>query len=84
MTALVSFIDLEVILHKLDGTTPHCREQISSFRQAVDAACDNKHISLKEWRTLVLELSPIQEKCLALQPDAWRRPLAQGKPDTQT
>jgi hypothetical protein len=81
MTVPVSFKNLEARLHMLDCTTPDCREQISSFRQDADAACDNKQISLKEWRNLVLQLSPIQEKCLTLQPDAWRFPLPRGKAD---
>jgi len=74
MTMSVNFKELELRLHKLDSTTPDCREKISSFRQEVDAACDKKFISLKEWRELVLQLSPLQERCLQLQPDAWRRP----------
>lgn len=75
MTVPVTFKELELRLRKLDSTTPDCRAAISGFRQEVDAACDKKYISLKEWRELVLRLSPIQEKCLQLQPDAWRRPV---------
>lgn len=75
MTVSVNYKKFESRLHGLDCTTPECRALISSFRQEIDAACDKKFISLKEWRELILQLSPIQEKCLQLQPDAWRRPV---------
>lgn len=75
MTGIVTFRALELRLQKLDCAKPDCRADISGFRRDLDAACDQKYISLKEWRELVLRLSPIQEKCLQLQPDAWRRPL---------
>lgn len=79
MTRPVSFAELESRLRRLDYATPDCRAHISKFRREVDAACDKKHISLKEWRALVLELSPIQEKCMQLQPDAWRYPLPKAE-----
>lgn len=78
MSGAPNFEGLELRLKKLDCSTPDCRAEISVFRRELDAACDQKYISLKEWRELVLRLSPIQEKCLQLQPDAWRRPLPKG------
>jgi hypothetical protein len=83
MTVQVNMGDLEGLLLQLDWTAADCKVKITNFRRTADAACDSGTITLKQWRVLQEKISVIQEKCSALDPDAWRHPPAQGQHASQ-
>jgi hypothetical protein len=74
----MSDLEAQLVQFELGSTTPDCRAKILKFRQAMDMACDNGDITLKQWRTLVNRVSLIQEKCLSKEPDGWRHPSLRG------
>lgn len=50
----------EVAIAALSNLSPITRESISVLRQEMDRACDQKEISLKEWRRLLDAVAQIQ------------------------
>jgi hypothetical protein len=68
-SASVSVADLEALHIQLDWTAVDCRAQVTAFRKTVDSAFDSTHISVKQWRGLLTQVSEIQEKCLGRDPN---------------
>lgn len=74
MSEVFHYARLEAFLLELDSKAVDCREKIASMRRMMDRACDDRTITLREWRSLLEQVSLIQARCMDIQPDAWRRP----------
>jgi hypothetical protein len=56
----------------LDFRDPGCMEQIAFLRADLEDELSAHNLTKSEWRQLWEEVSVVQARCSALQPDAWR------------
>ncbi len=77
------YVRLEAILQSLDSKSIDCRKKIATMRNMMDQACDNRAITLSQWRLLFERVSLVQAKCVDIQPDAWRHPRVQPRDGDQ-
>ena len=78
MTTALTHGQLEALLMWLNPSEPDCRIKIAQLRQAMDEACDQRYITIYQWRILLDRVSLVQAKLVQFEPDAWRRPTQSG------
>jgi hypothetical protein len=78
MTIALDHDQLESLLLRLNPTDLQCRAKILQLRRLMDEACDQRAITMKQWRSLLERISFIQAKHALIEPGAWRRPPASG------
>lgn len=74
MLDALDYVRLEALMLALDSHASDCRQKISAMRRAMDQACDDRTITLRQWRGLLEKVSILQARCSESQPDAWRHP----------
>jgi hypothetical protein len=52
-----SYYQLESMILKLDPAAHDCRATFAEIRQLMDTACDNRTITIRQWRVLLDSIS---------------------------
>jgi hypothetical protein len=60
-----SYYQLESMILHLDPTSYDCRMKMADIRHLMDTACDNRAISIRQWRVLLEHISSLQSLCVA-------------------
>lgn len=74
MNSALSYEQLETLLSCLTSADPKCREKIAQLRRSMDEACDQRAITMAQWRSLLDRISLVQARLVSTNPDAWRSP----------
>jgi hypothetical protein len=75
MTVALDIEQLEILLLQLDPSALDCRAKIVRLRRMMDEACDQRMISISQWRSLLDRISVAQAKHAQRDPDGWRYPV---------
>ena len=74
MTTALNHDQLEALLVWIIPSEPDCRIRISKLRRLMDEACDQRTITMHQWRSLLDRVSILQAKLVQFEPDGWRHP----------
>ena len=83
MPTALNHDQLEALLIWLNPSEPDCRMKIVELRRSMDEACDQRTITISQWRSLLDRISLLQAKLARFDPDGWRHPPASGCGSTQ-
>lgn len=74
MTNALNYDQLETVLLSLSPGAPDSRVKIAQMRRSMDEACDQRTITILQWRSLLDKISLVQAKLALAEPNAWRNP----------
>ena len=74
MNSALTHDQLEVLLVWITPSEPDWRLKIAVLRGLMDEACDQRTITMRQWRSLLERVSMLQARISQFEPDAWRRP----------
>jgi hypothetical protein len=66
--------ELEALLVRLKPGELDCRAKIVQLRRLMDEACDQRTVTLHQWRSLRERISLVQAEHVQFEPDGWGYP----------